>query len=172
MIRSLTILSIYLLLPSSFIAQNKEQSEYAKLRKLEYQALRSTVGKVYVRDLTRKEGCNKTRVQYLGIAHTNKGKSYKILTSFFVFSASSTCHGASRIKIYDTKDRYIGEYYVGMPESLPDELKDNKLLYLNNSEDCNLRTTRSIDLRNGLPKKFWIACSKNGGDEYTFSSDD
>ena len=172
MIRSFTILGISLLLASSFIAKNKEQSEYGKLRKLEYQALRNAVGKVYVRDLTRKEGCNKTRVQYLGIAHTNKGKSYKILTSFFVFSASSTCHGTSNIKIYDMKDRYIGEYYVGMPESLPDVLKDNKLLYLNNSEDCDLRKTRSIDLHNGLPRKFWIPCSKNGGDEYIFSSGD
>lgn len=171
MYHSLTILSLCLL-TSSFIAKGKEPSEYARLRKLEFQALRNTVGKVYIRDLTGKEGCNKTRVQYLGIAHTTKGKSFKILTSFFVFSASATCHGTSSIKIYDMKDRYIGEYYVGMPGALPDALKNNKLLYLNNSDDCNLRITRSIDLHKGLPKSFFIACSKNGGDECVFRSGD
>ena len=172
MIRCLTILTMCFLLMSSFITKDKKPSEYSRLQKLEYQALHKTVGKVYVTDLTHKEGCNKTRVQYLGVAHTNKGKSYKILTSFFVFSASTTCHGTSSIKIYDMKNRYIGEYYVGMPEALPDTLKDNKLLYIKNSEDCKLRITRSIDLSNGLPKRFFIACSKNGGDEYVFSSRD
>ena len=172
MIRRLTILSMFFLVLSSFITKGKEPSEYSRLQKLEYQALRNTAGKVYIIDLTKKEGCNKTRVQYLGVAHTNKGKSYKILTSFFVFSASSTCHGTSSIKIFDMKNRYIGEYYVGMPEALPDTLIDNKLLYLKNSEDCNLRITRSIDLHNGLPKRFFIPCSKNGGDEYFFSSGD
>jgi hypothetical protein len=54
--------------------------------------------------------------------HTKQGKRYKILTLFFVFSASSTCHGTSSIKVFDMKNRYIGEYYVGMPEGLPDIL--------------------------------------------------
>jgi hypothetical protein len=172
MIRHLTIFFLCFLLTSSFVGKDKELSEYSRLQKLEHQALRNKVGKVYLRDLTHKEGCNKTRVQYLGVAHTKNGKSYKILTSFFVFSASSTCHGTSRIKIFDMKNRYIGEYNVGMPEALPDALKDNKLLYLENSDDCNLRMTRSIDLQNGLPKRFFIPCSKNGGDEYVFSSED
>ena len=168
----LTILCICFLLTSSFVTKHKVLSEYFRLQNLEYKALRNRAGKAYVVDLTHKEGCNKTRVQYLGVAHTKKGKSYKILTSFFVFSASATCHGTSRIKIFDMKNRYVGEYNVGMPEALPDALKDNKLLYLENSDDCNLRTTRSISLHDGLPKRFFIACSKNGGDEYVFSSED
>ncbi|RZK05281.1 MAG: hypothetical protein EOO46_15975 [Flavobacterium sp.] len=154
MIRHLTILVLCFLLTSSFIGKDRELSEYSRLKNLEYQALRNKVGKVYLRDLTHKEGCNKTRVQYLGNAHTKNGKSYKILTSFFVFSASATCHGTSRIKIFDMKNRYIGEYNVGMPEALPDALNDFKLLYFRNSDDCNLRTTRSIDLHKGLPKIF------------------
>jgi hypothetical protein len=172
MIRLLTILSIDLLITSSFVTKDKELSEYSKLQKLEYQALRNTISKVYSIDLTHKVGCNKTKVKYLGIAHTKKGKSYKILTSFFVFSAGSTCHGTSRIKIFDMNNKFIGEYNVGMPEALPDALKDNKLLYLKNSIDCDLRMTRSIDLHNGLPKKFFIACTNKGGDEYVFSSGD
>jgi hypothetical protein len=166
------ILIIYSLFVSSFTTVDEETSEYDKFQKLEYRALRNTVGKVYLVDLTHKKGCNKTRVKYLGIVHTKQGKSYKILTSFFVFSASATCHGTSSIKIFDMKNRYIGEYYVGMPEGLPDILRNNKLLYLENTEECDLRKNRSIDLSNGLPNKFFNACSKNGGDMYTFSSGD
>lgn len=172
MIRHFTIVVLVFLLTNSFVSKDSETSEYSRLQKLEYQALRNKAGQVYLRDLTHKEGCNKTKVQYLGVAHTKSGKSYKILTSFFVFRASSTCHGTSRIKIFDMKNRYVGEYNVGMPEALPDMLKDNKLLYLENSDDCNLRMTRSIDLHNGLPKRFFIACSKHGGNEYVFSSGD
>ncbi len=170
MSRNIIILITYYLFVSSFTTVNRGSSEYAKLQKLEYRALQGAVGKNYIVDLTGRKDCNKTKVKYLGVVHTKYGKSYKVLTSFFVFSASSTCHGTSRIKIFDTKNRYVGEYDVGMPEGLPDILQKNKLLYLENLEDCNLRKTRSIDLSNGLPKRFFIQCSKNGGDEYFFST--
>ncbi len=172
MTRNIQLLSICLLLSGSFTPAANETSEYDRLQKLEYEALLDTVGKISVVDLTHREWCNKTTVKYLGVVHTKGGKSYKILTSFFVFSASATCHGTSRIKIFDMKNRYVGEYNVGMPEGLPDILKNNKLLYLENMDDCDLRKTRSIDLSNGLPKQFFVACSKNGGDIYTFSSGD
>ena len=163
---------MYSLFVSSFTTADKASSEYDTLQKLEYRALRNTVGKVYVVDLTHKKGCTKTRVKYLGVVHTNQGKSYKILTSFFVFSASSTCHGTSNIKIFDMKNRYVGEYYVGMPEGLPDILRNNKLLYLENTMECDLRKTRCVNLGNGLPRKFFNICSKAGGDAYFFSSGD
>lgn len=172
MSRCLTIVSLCFLLLSAFITKDKDLSEYSKLQNLEYLALNGTAGKAYAVDLTHKKGCNKTRVHYLGIVHTHNGRSYKILTSFFVFSAASTCHGTSRIKIFDIRNRYIGEYRVGMPEDLPETLKNNKLLYFKSTEDCMLKTTRSIDLHKGLPKKIFINCSKTEGNEHTFSSGD
>ncbi len=170
LIRNTMTLIIFFLLISSFTSIDKGYTEYAKLLELEHRALQNTIGKVYVYDLTGRKDCNKTRIKYLGVVHTNRGKRYKILTSFFVFSASSTCHETSKIKIFNMENQYIGEYYVGMPESLPDILRNNKLLYSKNSADCNLRKTRYINLRNGLPKMFFIPCSKNGGDKYSFSS--
>lgn len=163
-------LAVFLIFLSSFIINDKVSSEYTELQKLEYRALRHTAGNSYVYNLTGRKDCNKTRVNYLGTVKTRKGKRYKILTSFFVYSASATCHGTSSIKIFDMKNRYIGEYNVGMPDGLPDILKDNKLLYIKNSIDCNLRRTGSINLRNGLPENIFIPCSKNGGDLYYFSS--
>lgn len=163
-------LILFFVLASSFTSRVKDSSEYARLIKAEHRALQNTVGKVYVYNLTGRKDCSKTRIKYLGVVHTNRAKRYKVLTSFFVFSAGATCHGTSKIKIFDMRNRYVGEYYVGMPEGLPDILRGNKLLYLNNSEDCNLRKTRAINLGNGLPKTFFIPCSKNGGDVYSFSS--
>lgn len=172
MIRNLIILIVYAASASSFTNVDRYSSEYAKLQKLEQRALRNRVGKIYIADLTGRKDCNNSEVKYLGIVHTRQGRSYKILTSFFVFGASSTCHGSSCIKIFDMQNRFIGAYYVGMPEGLPDILRKNKLLYLENTEDCNLRKTRSINLSNGLPKRFWVPCSANGGDEYYFSGGD
>jgi hypothetical protein len=161
---------IYAFLVSASTPVDKVTSEYDQLQQLEQRALRNRPGKVYVVDLTHRDWCNKTRVSYLGVVHTRQGRSYKILTSFFVFSASATCHGTSRIKIFDMQNRYIGEYNVGMADVLPDILKKNQLLYLKNTEGCNMRKTRSIDLSHGLPKHFFLPCSKNGGDQYTFDS--
>lgn len=165
----MTVIAYFFVL-SSFTSIDKWSSEYAKLQKLEQRALQHAVGKIYEYDLTGRKDCNKTSIKYLGIVRTNQGKRYKILTSFFVFSASSTCHGTSSIKIFDMKNRYVGKYYVGMPESLPDILRKNQLLYVKDSEDCNWRKARSINLQNGLPKQFFLPCSRNGGDIYSFTS--
>lgn len=163
-------LALWCLLILSCFAFKKQYSE-GQLQQLELKALRNGIGKEYIYDLAHKDGCNKTRIKYLGIARTKQGKQYKILTTFFVFRAASTCHGNSQIKIYDMKNRIVGSYNVEMPDSLPDTLQSNKLLYLRNSEDCNVRKTGSINLRNGLPKTFFIPCTKDGGDMYSFSSD-
>lgn len=149
-------------------------SEYDILLRLEQKALvKGRVGREYIYDLAGIDGCNKTRIKYLGTLTTSQGKQYKVLTSVFVFrTGKDMCHGSSAIKIYNTKNKIVGKYSVGMPDDLPDELKNGRLIYLVNSEDCNLRKERSIDLSNGLPKSFYIKCSENGGDIYTFSGGD
>jgi len=144
-----------------------------ELQKFERLALKEgQAGKTYVYDLTKRSNCNKTEIQYLGIVRTENGKRFKILTSFFVFSTGADmCHGTSRIKVFDMNNKYIGQYYVGMPEELPDYLKNNKLCYSSNFENCNLRKERIIDLSKGLPKSFFISCTKNGGNFYSFSGE-
>jgi hypothetical protein len=164
------LLSIYWLLASSFTAVDKGSFEYIRLQKLEQRALQKAIRKTYVYDLTGRKDCNKTKIKYLGIVHTKQGKGFKILTSFFVFSASATCHGTSSIKIFDLKNKYVGEYYVSTADDLPDMLLKNKLLYLDISDGCNLRKGLQINFENGLPKTFFVPCSKAGGDLYNFSS--
>lgn len=162
---SLTILS-------SFSSIEKFDSELKQLQKFELLALKSgKIGKNYTYDLTKNKGCNKTSIKYLGTIKTNKGKQYKILNSFFVFSAGSTCHGTSSIKIYDMKNNYIGNYYVGMPDDLPHKIAENKLVCWTTSKDCDLRKGFSINFEKGVPKRFFLPCTENGGDEYVFSNE-
>jgi hypothetical protein len=162
---------ILIFLSLSFYANN-EDKQLAKLKKLETYALKkSIIGKTYTRDLVGNKGCNKTEIKYLGEIQTKKGKRFKILTSFFVHGNDIICHGNSAIKIYDFENRYVGVYYVGMPDDLPDSLINNKILYLDNSEDCNKRKGYSIDFGQGLPNHIFIPCTKQSGDLYYFSSD-
>jgi hypothetical protein len=98
---------------------------------------------------------------------TLKGRKFKVLTSFYVHG--NNCRGTSNIKIYDATDKFIGRYYVGMPDDLPDTLISGKLVYFNLQEECPFRKGTSIILLNGLPERFFLPCSQTGGDEYVFS---
>lgn len=170
MILNTTIVSISFLLLSSFTSSNNDDEEYNKLLRLERKALQNSIGNIYVYNLTGRKDCNKTRIKYLGVVHTNKGNSYKILTSFFVFSTASTCRGTSRIKIFDMRNRFIGEYNVGMPDALPNLLRGNKLVFSKTFDDCNPRRRLSINFSNGLPKTLVMPCSKIEGGIAGFSS--
>jgi hypothetical protein len=152
----------------SFNPMDKAITTNINIEKYERLALQSNkAGKEYVVDLTGIEGCNKSRVKYLGLVSTQKGKKYKVLTSFDVHG--SNCRGTSNIKIYDATNKFVGHYYVGMPNDLPDTLIRGRLVYFKIQEECPLRKGTSINLLNGLPKRFFLPCSQTGGDEYVFS---
>ncbi len=169
---SKSILFVLTLFWFSFTDKDNFESEFEKLQKIESLALKNgNIGKEYTYDLTNKEGCNKTKIKYLGDIKTNNGKQYKVLSSFFVFSAASTCHGASNIKIYNLNNKYLGKYNVGIPEDLPNEVKNNKSIWWSKTKDCDLRTNFSINLEKGLPKRFFLPCSQKGGDEMIFTNE-
>lgn len=154
---------------SKFTASNI--SELDKFELLKQKALiAGKVGQEYAYDLTGIDICNKSRIKYLGIVEISNKQKYKILTTFHVFRTSNdNCHGASAIEIYTIENKIVGKYHLGMPDDLPDELKSNRLIYLTNSAECNMRKERSIDFSHGLPKWIYIKCSEKGGDKYNFS---
>ena len=167
-LRHITFLLLILIL-SSFSDNDKE---YEQLKKYELLALKKgSIGKSYVYDLTNKKDCNKSVIKYLGIIKTKNGKQYKVISSVFVYSAGSTCHGTSHIKIYDIKNKLIGSYYVGSPDELPNKIIKNKFVCWENSKECELRKDFSINFEKGLPKNFFLPCSKSGGNEYGFTSE-
>ena len=145
--------------------------ELSKLQKYELLALKNEkIGKAYMYDLTHKKDCDKTSIKYLGIIKTKKGKKYKVLSSFFVFSAAITCHATSNIKIYDMENKFVGKYYVGMPYDLPAKITENKFIYWTKSKECDSRNGFLMSFEKGLPKRFFLPCTKSGGDFCDFSS--
>ncbi len=166
--RSYTIklITIFILISTSTIAFSNftDDEEYIKLIKLEQKALLNGIGKTYIYDLTGRKDCNKTRIKYLGIARTKRGKQYKILTSFFVFSTASSCRGTSKVKIFDMQNRYIGEYYMGMPDALPVAFSNNRLIFLKANDSCTPRKKIIINFSNGIPKALTFPSSRPGGE--------
>lgn len=61
---TITLIILFVLV-SSFTIIDKGSDDYAKLLRLEHEALQNTVGKIYVYDLTGRKECNKTRIKYL-----------------------------------------------------------------------------------------------------------
>lgn len=166
-----SILFVLTLFLFSFSNKDKIESEFEKFQKLELLALKNgNVGKEYTYDLTNKEGCYNSKIKYLGVIKTNNGKQYKVLSSLFVYSAASTCHGTSNIKIYNLNNKYLGNYNVGMPEDLPTEIKNNNSICWSKTKDCDLRNNFSINFQKGLPKRFFLPCSQKGGDEMIFTN--
>lgn len=151
---------------------SEDPYSYTALKRFRQKALKENfIGKKYYYDLTHVKGCNPTCIRYLGPLETNRGNQYKILTSFYVHGSS--CRGSSRIVIYDLHNRYLGNYYVTLPDDLPDTIINNKLVYTDGSPDCEFRKGKSISFEKGLPKIIFIPCkASDQGDSYLFSNDE
>ena len=114
-------------------------------------------------------GETQTDLKYLGYVKTMQGKIFKVLT--FAWHWGTAHHATSKILIYNDENQYVGEYNVGAVYDLPDELKDGQLIfYHTNSDSCDKNLHTKIDLKKGLPVKFFLKCKEKYGDVYHFSS--
>lgn len=154
-LRLLLILLVTLFLFTSFQKSFTYDDSFHSLTKLRLAVLKeNSVGKVFEFDLTKQDGCNKTKLTYLGIVTTNNHKKYKLLNSFWVTGTS--CRGISRLVIYDTNNIYVGNYKMDMPYQLPDELVNNEIAYKTDHDDCKNRKGTNISFKSGLPKSFLV----------------
>ncbi len=148
--------------------EKKSEVKLDEFQKKELQVLiADSPGKEFVFDFTHNKGCNKSKIKYLGIVNVSN-REYKVLTSFLVTGES--CRGSSSIKIYDLENNYFGEYTVGMPEDLPEELKEDKLFFSQKDTECYRRKNYTISLEKELPKNIFIPCTESGGDLYSLST--
>ncbi len=109
-----------------------------------------------------------THIKYLGQFTTKSGKVFKIINSFWIWGLSG--RGTTRILIFDSENKYIGEYYIGGADELPEKLFDGKLIFNNkNRKDCDKRVKTTVNLTNGLPKHFFLKCKGDIGDIYSFT---
>jgi len=162
----------FTLIPNSFSQKVNDEQSYVELKLIRLRLIKeSIVGRKFFYDFTKDSSCNKTCITYLGQIKTDKNKSYKILTCFYVHGQS--CRGTSCILIYNLKNKYVGNYYVSMPEDLPDTIINNRLVYTKFNVDCKFRKGTEISFENELPKTIFIPCDKiDMGDLYSFSIDE
>jgi hypothetical protein len=129
------------------------------------------IGKAYKFDQsTKKDVQNITILSLLGSVTTTKGQTLKILTYAFIWGRNS--HTSGSILLFDKRNKYLGQFYLGGMADLPTKLKNGSLLFTNQGkEDCDKKLSTVINLETGIPKEIFIKCKGDSGDIYTFSND-
>ena len=112
------------------------------------------------------KGETETHLRYLGKILTNKGKTIKIINSTWFWGLSH--HATSRILIFDDKNRYLGNYYMGSPDELPTKLV-GKTIFFSNTNTYN-HSTPKISFDKGIPKEFFVKDNGKYGNIYNFDS--
>ena len=120
---------------------------------------------------TKVDGHSEIILKYLGIIKTIDGRLFKVLTYEFIWGPNF--HTSASIYIFNNKNQYVGQYYLGGAVDLPIQLKNDSLMFTNDDNDsCDKNLSTVISLRKGLPKKIFIKCKGVYGDLYSFSSED
>jgi hypothetical protein len=141
-----------------------------KEKKIRSQALKkSIVDSLFVFGKWSTKGATETDLKYLGQLTTKAGKTFKILNSiwFLGFSHRAT----SRILIFNANNGYVGNYYMSTVDDLPTKLENGKLIFFNSGKDCDKNLVTTIDLKSGLPKRFFRKRTGKYGDIYSFEAD-
>jgi hypothetical protein len=111
-----------------------------------------------------------THLIYLGLIKTDK-ENYKIMTSIWFWGLSK--RATSRILVFNDKNEYLGNYYVGMTYELPEKIENNQLLFLHSKADyCDSNTITRLSFENGIPKDFFLECKDGSGEIYSFDKED
>ena len=114
-------------------------------------------------------GNTETHLTYLGQVTTNRGQIFKIVNSIWFWGLSH--RATSRILIFNRKNQYVGSYYLTTAYDLPSSLIDGKLIFKNTDKDCDKKLTTIVNLKIGIPRRFFRKCNGTSGDIYSFSSD-
>ncbi|MBE8725489.1 hypothetical protein [Flavobacterium hungaricum] len=155
-------------MPKIGTAQTKDEDIRLKVLR------KNSIGKEFVfgkwdeRKWDKIEG-TETHLTYLGSVKTQKGKTYKIMNSVWIWGLS--CRATNRILIFNGKNQYIGNYYVTTETNLPTELKNGILIFRNTDPECNKRIISKVSLKNGLPITIFTECKNGYGDSFTFEGD-
>jgi len=157
---------IILILIVSFLSA-QGQVDGAKIRKqvLRWNNIDSTYKFVNPRDST------VIYLHYLGVVRTRHGRTYKIMTSIWIWGLSH--RATTRLLVFNRNNQYVGEYYLGSVYDLPSKIKGNALIFLNDKEnpDCDPKIYTSVSFTRGIPKQFFRKCKGPHGDIYSFESE-
>ena len=91
---------------------------------------------------------------------------FKIVNSSWIWGLSH--RATSRILIFNSRNQYVGNYYLTIIDDLLSRLSNGKLIFKNTDKTCDKKLTTIINLKNGMPKHFFRKCKDKSGDIYTF----
>jgi hypothetical protein len=110
-----------------------------------------------------------THLRYLGTVETKEGR-FKIMTSSWFWGWSR--RATSRILVYDEKNKYLGNYYVGMTYDLPEKIENNRVVFLHSHTDvCDKEVITRLSFDKGIPEQFFKECKDGFGDIYSFEKE-
>lgn len=115
------------------------------------------------------KGNTETHLKYLGKVTTKHGQIFKIINSILFWGLSH--RATSRILVFNEKNQYVGNYCVSVPTDLPTTMVAGKLIFKNIDGDCERKIITVLDLKNGLPKRFFRKCKGDSGDIYNFETE-
>ena len=110
-----------------------------------------------------------SHLRYLGIIKTKEGE-FKIMTSSWFWGLSK--RATSNILVYDNKNKYLGNYYVGMTYDLPEKIENNQIVFFHTkSNGCDKKIITRLSFDNGIPENFFLECKDGNGDLYSFNKE-
>ena len=89
---------------------------------------------------------------YLEKIKTKNGKVFKIITSKWYWNTSP--RATSRIVVFNSKNQYIGDYYLTMTYDVPDKIAGTSLVFMNEIDDdqCEPKLITKVSFLYGIPK--------------------
>ena len=110
-------------------------------------------------------------VRYLGNIVTTKKDTLKIVNSIHYTGVYEDAkRGNGQLYIYNSYNELLGYYNLGSALAVPNDIENNKeLIFKYDNESCN--QTTKINLRDSIPKKIFIQCTKEGGDLYNLQKE-
>ncbi len=122
---------------------------------------KNEIGKTFTYGRWSENGGTETELTYLGII-----QNYKIVNSSWIWGISK--RATNRIILFDSKNEYVGNYYVTTKCDLPNRIENNNLIFLRSDcEDCD-DTENKIEFKNGIPDNIFLNCMGKYGDLYSF----
>jgi len=110
-----------------------------------------------------------THLKYLGVIKTEK-EDFKIMTSSWYWGLSK--RATSRILVFTSDNKYLGNYYVGMTYDLPEKIENNQIVFLHSEcNKCDKNVITRLAFEDRIPEEFFLECKDGYGDFYSFAKE-
>ncbi|MCD0479263.1 hypothetical protein LPB90_12420 [Chryseobacterium sp. LC2016-29] len=165
----ISLTSLLLICSCSSPSKNNQKSNddfYEKSRKLVLSE--NKINQEYHFSIIGK-GIDEIDIKYLGNIITSQKDTLKIINSQNVSGyLEESKRGNGSVYIYNSKNELIGFYFVGDYWAVPSKIENQSLVFKFNNHFCN--ETTKISLKDSIPKKIFIQCTKEGGDIYNLET--